>query len=256
MRPFITKALPAIPVILFLVALVLMGKLMGQQLSPEDILQKTDDVANAPKNQYMESTMLLIDKDGDQKERKMLIYQKGEDNRLVRFLSPADQKGISFLSLPNDVMYLYLPAFRKIRMIASHVKNESFAGTDFSYDDMSSYKFADEYTAVLTNSDDQYFNLELKPKPNVDKDYSKLEMTILKDKYIAVKINYFDKGGNLWKTLTRGNLVKKDDYWVAMTMMMKDLKKKHNTVMNIEKIDFDIEMSDTIFTKRYLKRIN
>ena len=83
MKSIITKRLPAIPIILFLVAIVLMGKLMGQQLSPEDILQKTDDVANAPRTQHIDLTMSLIDNNGNQKESKLIIYQIGDDNRLI-----------------------------------------------------------------------------------------------------------------------------------------------------------------------------
>jgi len=61
---------------------------------------------------------------------------------MFRFTAPASQAGIAFLSLPNDVMYMYLPAFGKERRIASSAKNQNFAGTDFSYDDMESVPFS------------------------------------------------------------------------------------------------------------------
>ncbi|NIR52116.1 outer membrane lipoprotein-sorting protein, partial [candidate division KSB1 bacterium] len=77
--------------------------------------------------------MTLTEADGDQAVRRMEIYQKESEKRLVRFLAPADQRGISFLSLPDEIKYLYLPAFRRVRRIASHMENQKFAGTDFSY---------------------------------------------------------------------------------------------------------------------------
>jgi len=227
----------------------------AQEVSALDIVKKMDAVVNAPKDQEMSLTMILIDKNGNEKQRKTEMYQKGDETRLVRFLSPADQKGISFLSLPNDVMYLYLPAFRKIRRIASHVKNESFAGTDFSYDDMSSFKYAEEYNPKILETTDEFFILELTPKPAVKKDYSKLKIWVRKDNFYPAKIEHFDKGEKLWKVLERRKIEKKGKYWVSMEMEMKDLKKSHSTKSVTEKIELDTGLSGKVFTKRNLKKV-
>jgi len=228
---------------------------LAQQLSALEIITKMDAVINAPKDQKMSSTMILIDKNGKEKKRETVMYQKGDEKRLVRFLSPADQKGISFLSLPNDVMYLYLPAFHKVRRIASHVKNQSFAGTDFSYDDLSSFKYAKEYNPKLLETTAKFYILELVPKPKVHKDYSKLKFWVRKDNFYPVKIEHYDKSGKLWKVMERRNIVKKGNYWVSLEMEMKDLKKQHSTKSIVEKVEFDTGLSDKIFTKRNLKKV-
>ena len=244
--------------IAYLIAVVIFVfnvNLFAQNISAMEILKNVDTVVNAPKDMHQFSRMILIDKDGDEKVRESEMYQKGDEMRLVRFLSPADQKGIGFLSLPNDVMYLYLPAFRKIRMIASHVKNTNFAGTDFSYDDMSSFKYSKEYDPQLLETGDNVYVLELTPKPDVEKDYSKLVVQVRKDNFYPVKIDHYDKGGNLWKVMVREKLIKKDDYWIALEMEMKDLKKLHSTKMITDKIELDTGLTNKTFTKRNLKKI-
>ena len=228
---------------------------LAQQLSALEIITKMDAVINAPKDQKMSSTMILIDKNGKEKKRETVMYQKGDEKRLVRFLSPADQKGISFLSLPNDVMYLYLPAFHKVRRIASHVKNQSFAGTDFSYDDLSSFKYAKEYNPKLLETTAKFYILELVPKPKVHKDYSKLKFWVRKDNFYPVKIEHYDKRGKIWKVMERRNIEKKGNYWVSLEMEMKDLKKQHSTKSIVEKVEFDTGLSDQLFTKRNLKKV-
>ena len=227
----------------------------AQELSALEILEKMDAVVNAPKDVHQFATMILIDKDGDEKERKTEMYQKGEDMRLVRFLSPANQKGISFLSLPDDVMYLYLPAFRKTRRIASHVKNESFAGTDFSYDDISAFNFADEYNPSILENTEEFYILELIPKPDSDKDYSKLKCWIRRDNFYRVRIEYYDKGGNLWKVMENRELEKIGNYWIAKEMEMEDLKKQHRTRSITESIELDTGLSDDVFTQRNLMKV-
>lgn len=219
------------------------------------ILQKADDVINAPKDQEISLKMTLTDKGGNEKIREMKMYQKGDEMRLVRFLSPADQKGVSFLSLPDDVQYLYLPAFHKVRRIASHIKNDNFAGTDFSYDDMSASKYAEEYDATLLEKTDDLYILELTPKQGVGKSYSKLKMWARQDNFYPVKVEFYDKNSTLWKLFESRNIKNLGKYWIASEAEMTDLKKQHSTKMITEKVELDKGLSDNIFTKRNLKRV-
>ena len=107
------------------------------------ILKKMDDVMYSPKDMTGKNKIVLIDKNGKQETREASILQKGNDKRIFRFTAPASQAGIAVLSLPNDVMYLYLPAFGKERRISTSVKSQNFAGTDFSYDDMEAKPYSD-----------------------------------------------------------------------------------------------------------------
>ena len=102
---------------------------------------------------------------------------------------------------------------------------------------------------------DEFYILELLPKPNSGKDYSKLKMQVRKDNFYPVKIDHYDKGGNLWKVMERRKIEKKGNYWTSMEMEMKDLKKQHSTKSIIEKIEFDLGLSDKTFTKRNLKKV-
>ncbi len=237
-----------------------------------EILKKSDTVANAPKDQEIMMEMILIDKKGKEKKREAKMLQKGSEKRMIKFISPADVKGLAFLDLPNDKMYLYLPAFKKIRRIASHVKNTSFAGTDFSYDDMASINYADEWVPGLMESKKEivsisaekekeleskgceHYFLELKPKEGIKKDYSKLVMWVRKDNFYPVRIEYYSPEGKLWKVMERRKIVKESKYWVSKETEMSDLKKEHKTKMLITEVKFDQGLKDELFSQRYLKR--
>jgi outer membrane lipoprotein-sorting protein len=229
--------------------------LWAQEPQALKILQTSDDVVSAPKDQHSFMTMLLIDKSGDQKERKSEMFERAKaDMRLVRFLAPADQKGISFLSLPDDKMYLYLPAFKKIRTIASHVKNESFAGTDMSYDDISTQGYAKDHDPKLLETTDEFYILELTPKPGTEKDYIKLKLSVRKDNFFPAKTEYYDQGGKVWKVMERRQIEKIGEYWISKETEMKDLRKEHSTKSLTDTIELDTGLTDEVFSQRNLKK--
>lgn len=241
-------------VALFTATILVTAPLSAQQPSAEQILTKFESVINAPKDQDLRAKLVLIDSKGNEKERTITMLQKGADKRLVRFLTPADQRGIGFLGLPNDVQYIYLPAFKKVRRIASHVKNQSFAGTDFTYDDMGTFTYSDDYNPKLAETTAEHYVLELTPKEGKKKDYGKLKILVRKDIFYPVKTEFYDKAGKLWKVMERRNIESINKYWVSKEVEMKDLKDEHSTKMILSEIKFDSKLSDDVFTERNLEK--
>jgi outer membrane lipoprotein-sorting protein len=223
-------------------------------LTATQILEKVDDVINAPPDQDLRINLILIDKKGKEKMREISMLQKGSDKRMVKFLSPADQRGIAFLSLPGDIMYLYLPAFNKVRRIASHVKNTQFAGTDFTYEDMEAIRFSEKYLPELLKKEEDHYVLQLKSREGMKSDYSKLIVWVRMENFYPTKIEYYDKGDTLYKIMIREKIEKVDGYWISRESEMEDLKAEHKTRMIIVDVKFDSGLSDDKFTERYLSR--
>ncbi len=183
-------------------ALFLLVGFSAKAQDANEILQKLDEVLYSAKDQQYKVTITLIDKNGEESTRNADVLEKGNNMRLFRFTSPASYAGIAFLSLPKDVMYLYMPAFGKERRIASSVKNQKFAGTDFSYDDMEAKPYTSKYDPDLIGQDDETYTLKLVPKPELKSDYSKLVMKINKQNFYPVTTEYFDKVGKNVKEAT------------------------------------------------------
>ena len=237
-----------------IILLIINVQTNAQELTAVEILKKSDSVVNAPKDQNLKMKLILTDKDGNKKERELSMLQKGGEKRMIKFLSPADQKGIAFLDLPGDMMYLYLPAFKKVRRIAGHIKNRKFAGTDFTYNDMATIHYADEYAPQLMSISADYFILSLTPKDGIQKVYRKLKMWVRKDNFYPERIEYYDKNNNLWKTSERRRIEKVNNYWVSKELEMHDLKEEHRTKSILEQVEFDTGLNDKLFTQRYMKR--
>ncbi len=243
-----------ISLLTLVLALSISGQTMAQELSAVDVLKQVDAVLNAAKDQDLKMQMVLIDKKGNEKIREAVMLQKGSEKRMIKFLSPADQKGIAFLDLPDDVMYLYLPAFRKVRRIAAHIKNQKFAGTDMTYDDLSTLNYSEEYDPIFVEKNEQHFVLELTPKQGIKKDYSKLKIWVLKSNFYPEKIEFFDKANELRKRAEWRDIEKKNNYWFAREVEFHDIRDDHRTKIVLLEVKFDSGLTDEFFSQRYLKR--
>ena len=229
--------------------------LVGINANAQDantILKKMDDVMYSPKDMTGKTKIILIDKNGKEKTREANIIQKGNDKRIFRFTAPSSQAGIAFLSLPNDVMYLFMPAFGKERRISSSVKSQNFAGTDFSYDDMESKPYAEKYTPKLLKTEGDVYVLELTPS-SPKSAYSKLIVSVDKTNYYPTVMEYYDKGGKKIKEAPY-TFIKIGNYWNAQEIEMTDLKKNHKTKMLMSDVIYDQGLTDDDFTVRKLKQ--
>jgi outer membrane lipoprotein-sorting protein len=217
----------------------------------QGILKKMDDVLYAPKDLTAKNKIVLIDKAGKQELREAQVYQKGNDKRLFRFTSPTSQAGIAVLSLPNDVMYFYLPAFGKERRIAGSAKNQNFAGTDFSYDDMESKPFSEKYSPKLVKTEENAFIMELTPKGASD--YSKIVLRVNKTHFYPEIMEYYNKG-NLKAKEARYTFKRIGSYWNTQEIEMTDLKKNHKSKIIMSDVKYDSGLSDDDFSLRKLKQ--
>lgn len=223
-------------------------------LTGDEILGKAEQAMNAPKDRVATERMTLVDSDGSTKERVIEVYQKGSEKRLAVFRSPSDVDGVGFLSLSDDRMYLYLPAFHKVRRIASSAKNEDFMGTDFSYEDMAETEYTKKYVASLEGRKDGTYQLALTPKPGAVVSYARQKMWVDESTFIPVRTEYYAADGTLLKVLTAEAIEKIDGYWFPKRMAMKTEKTGHRTVLEMNRIKHDSGLADRFFTERNLKK--
>ncbi len=226
----------------------------GASLTGQQILRKVDSVLYAHTDAKMQMRFVLTDAEGNEKIRTLNAMEKGTEYRLMRFTAPADQEGIAFLSLPGEVMYLYLPAFGKSRRIAGHVKHKNFAGADFTYENLEPKEYAKKWNAEIVTQTDSLWTLSLTPRKETKTEYAKLRVRVRKSSFYPVFVTYFDRAGNPQKELQRDKIEQVEGYWIARETTMKDLHSGHRTTMIIERIEYDSGIPDGRFSRRELER--
>lgn len=223
-------------------------------------------------NRVSDLEMILIDKRGSQRVRKMRSFGKdfGEDDySLIFFLSPADVKDTGFLTYDydddarDDDQWLYLPALKKTKRIAAGDKSGSFMGSDFNYSDMST-RAVDKYTHTLMQETEvdghPVWQIESIPKTDEEIDetgYTKTVEFVRKDNFVVIRSVGWLKKGNRLRYMEVQDLQQIDGIWTPLEFSMTTKKGKttlHKTVIKISNVKYNQDVDADDFTIRKLEK--
>ncbi len=210
-------------------------------------------------------TMMLFNHQGDKSIRqikfKTLEMQDDGDKSLSVFNSPKDIKGTAFLSfthaLEADEQWLYLPAIKRVKRISSSNKSGPFLGSEFAFEDLTSFeleKFSYQYLRDETINGIDSFVIEMYPQYK-HSGYTRQIMWVDKQRYIPVKVTYYDRKDALLKTLTYKKYQQYlEQYWRSDEMEMENHQNGKKTLLHWNKYQFKVGLSDRDFDRNSLKR--
>ncbi len=217
-------------------------------------LGKMDKALNQATSQYLEYEIINQEPGKTEKKIGMKVYIKGE-KRLTEFTAPADMKGTKVLILSPTQMYVFLPAFGKVRRIASHTTDQGFMGMTFTQDDFASQAYSSMWAAKMLSDGGSEAKLEATPKPGQSLPYGKLEFTVTKEKDLPSEIKYFNASGQHVKTETRSEYKCEGKVCTPMTLKMVDhTKGGHWTKFTTKVWKVNESLSDDLFSKRNLEK--
>ena len=152
--------------------------------------------------------MELRNKQGDTSKRtirtKTLEVIGDGDKSMSIFDTPADVSGTAFLTFSHaikpDEQWLYLPALKRVKRINSVNKSGPFMGSEFAYEDLASQEVEKYIRDEIFNNAD-CFVVERYPVYE-HSGYTRQVAWVNKDKYVAEKIDFYDRKNDLLKTLT------------------------------------------------------
>jgi len=229
-------------------------------MSGEELAIKVDSVTEGFIDSKSISTMTLFNANGVKSERKMRTSRLEGDNgdrSMIVFEAPSDIKSTALLTYEHfdkdDDQWIYLPALKRVKRIASKNKSGSFMGSEFSYEDLSSqkrfkYSYEDE---VLEKKSTLITNRIPKDKYS---GYSKQVIYVDSTNFLVQKVEYYDRKRELLKRAIFKNYKKIKDIWRFGSIDMENLQTKKRTVILVTNESLKNGLKEKDFTKRYLKQ--
>lgn len=252
-------------------------------LSAREVVQKMDDTRRASTDSSFNRMKLTTCKYGV-KNSKLKCVEKprvkllesaqinmGVDNKdsksIAIVLQPASEKGIGMLSWTYDASdrdnetWLYLSALGKVKRIAAGSDEDSeptsLFGSEITTEDMETGKL-DDYTYTLLEEGDYkgrpVYVIESVATPERMKKtrYSKAQTWVDAERFVALKVQMYDKQGNLVKRMQVGKMELINDIWVTRSLTMFNLVAQRLTNMKLEAITFGVEIDEEFLTQRAL----
>jgi len=263
------------PLLIICTAVILIAPLaLADDPKAREIMRQVEDRDDGD-NQTADMEMILIDKNNKQRIRKIRTFSKDkgpDDLRLMFFMHPADVKDTAFLTFDydekgkDDDQWLYLPALKKTKRIASNDKSSSFMGSDLNYSDMTSRNLEDyDYTFYEKGSEMDVNGVKtwvIESTPRSEKvieesGYKKSLVFVRQDNFFVIRAVNWEKSGGYLKYMDVRNLQKIDGIWTAVEMHVMRKKNKtlvHKTILNWENIKFNQDLDESLFSIRRMEK--
>lgn len=187
------------------------------------------------------------------------------DRLLLRFTYPNDIRGTSFLVWKHpqgeDERFLFLPSLGRVRRIAGSEAQDSFVGSDFSYEDIGGREF-EEFTYALLDETSTWkspdgaplpaYRLESKRKDRAA-EFPRVVSLVLKDTFVVVHADVYNRRNEKQKTYTVRRLEAVQGIWTVMQSSMTNDLDKTRTDLLLEKIEYNIGLKEEAFSRRALE---
>jgi hypothetical protein len=245
-------------------ALLLSASLASaKELTPKEIITRSlDQQVFRSKGVELRMVMRLKNKRGETRERELFTRSKrtdGMSRTLVRFISPADVAGTSFLFMErkdrDDDQYMYLPALKAVRRIVGSQKNASFMGSDFSYADLEWGSLED--ANYKRHADEKLGKADcyvIDSVPHKKDAYSRLRAWVRKADNTLLRLQFFDMAGKLKKVLYIKEVKKIGGSLLATRLKMANKQTGHSTWLAMTKIKLRDDIDDAQFQVRALRK--
>jgi hypothetical protein len=214
--------------------------------------------------------MRLFDRQGRARERTLGVnglrgHGAAGDRVLVRFTYPNDIAGTGFLVWErpggDDDRFLYLPALARVRRITGAERQESFVGSDFTYEDIGG-RALEDYAYTLVEADGTWadaagarhpaWRLESKAR-DADATYPKVISTIRKDNFVVVAAEVFNRRGERAKTYRVTRLAQVQGIWTVMASTMANEIDRTRTELTVTEARYDTGLAERDFSRRELE---
>ena len=193
-------------------------------------------------------------------ERTMTMesWNKGDKLSLVRVIEPRKDAGNGTL-LNDSNMWTFSPKINRIIKVPSSMMSQSWMGSDFSNKDIAkSTDIIDQYEHELTDSQERdghvHYTITSIPHEEAAVVWGK-EVLVIRDDFVLMEEQFWDQDGQLVKTMKTLEVAEMGERAVARVIHMAKtgMEEKEWTRMTVERIEFDLELPDQLFTLSNLR---
>ncbi|MCD4668765.1 MAG: outer membrane lipoprotein-sorting protein [Sulfurimonas sp.] len=220
-----------------------------------EIVKKLDENMRG-ENISMKLSMRVVSL-GHERTMKMQTYSQGTKKSFTKILYPPKDKGITFLSLDNQ-MWQYVPKIERVIKIPPSMMLQNWMGSDITNDDMvKQSSIVEDYEPRILKKDEHIVTIELIPKEDAAVVWGKIIINIDTSTYTSSKDIFYDEDGEEVRYFIYEKVKKFGKYYIPTYWRVQSSEKKNNfTEIVLEEVEYDTDISEQYFKKSALKRFS
>lgn len=250
--------------VLIFIGLFLCDLLYAEEMPVQDIIEKANKVAYYEGlDGRAEINMVTTDSQGRTRKKRFIILRMDvedgkEQKYYVYFKKPSDVQGMVYMVWKHldrdDDRWFYLPALDLVRRVAASDKRSSFVGSDFVYEDVSGRSLDMDLHELIESDREGYYKIKNTPKEGTGVDFKYYYVWIDISNFMPMKAEYYDEQEKLYRTVEALEVSDIEGHPTVIKSKATNLSSGSSTVLEFKNIDYDMGISDDIFTERYLRR--
>jgi outer membrane lipoprotein-sorting protein len=221
--------------------------------SAEEIIRQSEDLLKGTSSQG--SFRMTVTTPSFTRTIEMDSWWVGNEKALIVITSPKRDAGNKTLKVDNE-LWMYLRNTETTIKVPPSMMLQSWNGSDFTNDDLvrESSLLRDYFISMAgeeTLDGEPCWNVSLTPRPTAPVVWGKIQYFVRKKDFLPAQVTYFDEKGNLMRTMLFSNVRQFGKKKLPATWtMINNQKPGHTTEMVYLNIQFDIPISDRIFSFR------
>lgn len=237
----------------FLFILILSTFLLANEATL--IMQKVDNNLRG-KNIYLKISMKIVSL-GHERNMKMENWAQGTKKSFIKILYPPKDRGITFLSLENQ-MWQYVPKIERTIKIPPSMMLQNWMGSNITNDDMvKQSSIIEDYDAKIIKKENNLVTIELIPKLDAAVLWGKIISLIDTSTYTSKKDIFYDEDLKEVRFFMYDKVEKFGKYYIPTYWRVQPVDKKNSfTEIILENVKYDIDISQQYFKKSALKRFS
>ena len=245
-----------------LVGIFFAGAVLHAQ-DARQIVQESQN-RNQSKSQRYEGTLEVVNAKSHIATKQweyMRLGSYGNSKAMLRFTEPPEVKGVALLihNHPDrsSDQWMWRPQIGRDQRVALQDRSARFFGTDFSFEDLEE-RDVDQFDHKLFGDDTidgaACWKIDSRPRQSKTSQYVNLLLWVRKDNYVVAQVEGYNKSG-LARRINYRDIQNVQSHWTPRRLEVLDTKTNSRTTLKIEKLEYDVKLSENDFTLQALRRL-
>jgi len=250
-----TRTLGLTLLVLFAMAL----PMLGQDLSPKEIVRKADEKFNGEKTSTSLMAMTIV-RPTWERTIEFKNWTGGKEHALTLITAPAKDKGQSFLKRQNE-MWSWNPTISRLIKLPPSMMSQGWMGSDYTNDDiLKESSVVNDYDHTIIGEEELdgrvCYLIKLVAKEEAAVIWGHQIRWIDKKDFLFLKSELFDEDGYLVRTETGSEIKSMDGRLIPTRIELIPAEEDDQmTIIEIREIEFNREIKDSFFSQQNMKRV-